>query len=68
MTASPPKVVGAPGLLLGDNVRIAQGVRFGAHVIVHDGTVNRDCPITRALTAKWASCGCGRGSASVPAL
>jgi UDP-2-acetamido-3-amino-2,3-dideoxy-glucuronate N-acetyltransferase len=29
----------APGLVLGENVRIGEGVRFGPHVVVHDGTV-----------------------------
>ena len=28
----------APGLLLGEDVRIGEGVRFGAYVVVHDGT------------------------------
>jgi acetyltransferase-like isoleucine patch superfamily enzyme len=29
----------APGLVLGENVRIGEDVSFGAHVVVHDGTV-----------------------------
>ncbi len=32
----------APGLLLGEDVRIGEGVRFGAYVIVHAGTVLGD--------------------------
>jgi acetyltransferase-like isoleucine patch superfamily enzyme len=32
----------APGLLLGENVRIGADVAFGAHVAVHDGTVIGD--------------------------
>jgi acetyltransferase-like isoleucine patch superfamily enzyme len=28
----------APGLLLGDNVRLGEGVSFGAYVVVHDDT------------------------------
>ncbi|MGA9315584.1 MAG: acyltransferase, partial [Solirubrobacteraceae bacterium] len=32
----------APGLVLGENVKIGQGVTFGAHVVVHDDTVIGD--------------------------
>lgn len=32
----------APGLLLGDDVEIGEGVRFGAYVVVHAGTVLGD--------------------------
>jgi UDP-2-acetamido-3-amino-2,3-dideoxy-glucuronate N-acetyltransferase len=32
----------APGLVLGENVRIGEGVVFGAHVVVHDGTTIGD--------------------------
>jgi len=32
----------APGLLLGEGVRIGDGVTFGAYVVVHDGTVIGD--------------------------
>jgi len=32
----------APGLVLGENVRIGEGVSFGAHVVVHDGTTIGD--------------------------
>jgi acetyltransferase-like isoleucine patch superfamily enzyme len=32
----------APGLLLGGDVRIGEGVRFGAYVVVHPGTVIGD--------------------------
>ena len=32
----------APGLVLGENVRIGEGVTFGAHVVVHDGTAIGD--------------------------
>jgi acetyltransferase-like isoleucine patch superfamily enzyme len=30
---------GPAGLVLGDGVRLGEGVSFGAHVVVHDGTV-----------------------------
>jgi acetyltransferase-like isoleucine patch superfamily enzyme len=29
----------APGLVIGDDVRIGEGVRLGAHVVLHDGVV-----------------------------
>lgn len=32
----------APGLILGENVRIGEGVSFGAHVVVHDDTAIGD--------------------------
>jgi UDP-2-acetamido-3-amino-2,3-dideoxy-glucuronate N-acetyltransferase len=32
----------APGLVLGENVKIGEGVTFGAHVVVHDDTVIGD--------------------------
>jgi acetyltransferase-like isoleucine patch superfamily enzyme len=32
----------APGLLLGDDVQVGEGVRFGAYVVVHPGTVIGD--------------------------
>jgi len=32
----------APGLVLGENVRIGKDVTFGAHVVVHDGTAIGD--------------------------
>jgi UDP-2-acetamido-3-amino-2,3-dideoxy-glucuronate N-acetyltransferase len=32
----------APGLIVGERVRIGEGVSFGAYVIVHDGTVIGD--------------------------
>lgn len=32
----------APGLLLGEDVKIGEGVRFGAYVVVHAGTVIGD--------------------------
>jgi acetyltransferase-like isoleucine patch superfamily enzyme len=32
----------APGLVLGKDVRIGEGVTFGAHVVVHEGTVIGD--------------------------
>ncbi len=32
----------APGLLLGEDVKIGEGVRFGAYVVVHAGTVVGD--------------------------
>jgi UDP-2-acetamido-3-amino-2,3-dideoxy-glucuronate N-acetyltransferase len=36
----------APGLTLGENVRIGEGVSFGAHVVVHDGTtIGEGCVI-----------------------
>lgn len=35
--ATPP-----PGLLLGDGVRVGEGVSFGAYVVVHDGTLIGD--------------------------
>lgn len=36
----------APGLMLGENVRIGEGVSFGAHVVVHDGTtIGESCVI-----------------------
>jgi UDP-2-acetamido-3-amino-2,3-dideoxy-glucuronate N-acetyltransferase len=36
----------APGLMLGEGVEIGVGVSFGAHVVVHEGTILReDCTI-----------------------
>lgn len=32
----------APGLVVGEDVRIGEGVSFGAHVVVHDGTAIGD--------------------------
>ena len=29
----------APGLMLGEDVRVGEGVRFGAHVVVHTGSI-----------------------------
>jgi acyl-[acyl carrier protein]--UDP-N-acetylglucosamine O-acyltransferase len=40
------RFAGAPGLLLGDEVQIGDGVTFGAHVLVHTGTViGEECSI-----------------------
>jgi acetyltransferase-like isoleucine patch superfamily enzyme len=36
---SEPSAARAPGLVLGEGVRVGEGVSFGAHVVVHDGTV-----------------------------
>jgi UDP-2-acetamido-3-amino-2,3-dideoxy-glucuronate N-acetyltransferase len=32
----------APGLVLGDDVKLGEGVRLGCHVVIHDGTVIGD--------------------------
>ena len=29
----------APGLMLGEDVRVGEGVRFGAHVVVHASSI-----------------------------
>jgi acetyltransferase-like isoleucine patch superfamily enzyme len=36
----------APGLIVGEGVQVGEGVSFGAHVVIHDGTlIGRDCVI-----------------------
>ena len=42
MSAAPPGGDRSPGPLLGERVRVGEGVSFGAYVVVHDGTAIGD--------------------------